>query len=95
VKINNQLNSIRAVETMNFEIVSPGHGVVGRKPDVAEHGHYLEELRDAVRSGIEAGHGAEEMKRTIHLDKYDDWFMYDAWRAENVEGMYNLLGNGN
>ncbi|HLF29535.1 MAG TPA: MBL fold metallo-hydrolase [Xanthomonadales bacterium] len=85
------LQAIRTVEAMDFEIVSPGHGVVGTKSDIAEHRHYLEDLRDAVKAGIEAGRSSEELQHTIQLTKYKDWFMFDAWHAENVAGMYQLL----
>lgn len=87
------LDSIRKVEAMSYSSVLPGHGVVGTKADVAAHRRYLEELREAVQAGLDAGLGVEELKQSIRLDEYRDWFMYDAWRAENIEGMYNLLKN--
>jgi glyoxylase-like metal-dependent hydrolase (beta-lactamase superfamily II) len=85
------LGAIRAVEAMDFSTVSPGHGVVGGKRDVAEHRQYLEDLRDAVAQGIESGQSVDEMQKTVQLTRYKDWFMYDEWRALNVAGMYELL----
>jgi len=85
------LQAIGMVEAMDWDIVSPGHGVVGNKGDVAQHRQYLEELRSAVEAGIAAGRSSEELQQSIHLDDYSDWFMYDAWRAENVSGMYQML----
>jgi len=89
--LNEWLQAIKTVESMDFDIVSPGHGVVGKKSDVAEHRQYLEELRSAVEAGMAAGKSSEELQQSIHLDDYSDWFMYDAWRAENVAGMYQML----
>lgn len=86
------LAAIRAVEAMDFDIVAPGHGVVGDRADVAAHRHYLEDLRAAVAAGIEAGSSVARMQQEIHLTEYSDWFMYDAWRVENIAGMYRLLG---
>jgi hypothetical protein len=85
------LQSIRTVEAMDFAIVSPGHGMVGGKSDVADHRHYLEELRDAVEAGMQAGRSSEELQQSIVLENYRDWFMFDAWHAENVAGMYQML----
>lgn len=89
------LQAIRKVEDMSYSTVLPGHGVIGDKSDVAAHRRYLEQLRDAVQAGIDEGASLDELKQSVRLDQYQDWFMYDQWRAENVEGMYKLLKNRN
>ena len=85
------VDAIRAVEAMDFEIVAPGHGVVGGRSDVAAHRRYLLDLRDAVSAGIQAGASLEAMRQDIRLEEYSGWFMYDAWREDNVVGMYRIL----
>ena len=87
------LNSIRAVELLDFDYVLPSHGKVGNKADVTEHRHYLEELREAVGRGIAAGRTLEQLQQSILLEKYKDWLNYDTQRTQNIEGMYNLLIN--
>jgi glyoxylase-like metal-dependent hydrolase (beta-lactamase superfamily II) len=87
------LNSIRAVELLDFDYVLPAHGKVGDKADVTAHRHYLEELREAVSGGIAAGRTLEHLQQSILLEKYKDWLNYDTQRTQNIEGMYNLLMN--
>ena len=85
------LNSIRLVEMLDFDVVAPGHGVVGDKSDIAAYRHYLEELRDAVVAGIAAGRTVEGLQASILMAPYSDWINYENWRPLNVAGMYNLL----
>ncbi len=46
--IEDWIESLRAVETMDFDILVPGHGKVGRKEHVAMFRQYLEDLRGEV-----------------------------------------------
>ncbi len=85
------LNSIRLVEMLEFDVVAPGHGVVGDKSSVAAYRHYLEELRDAVVAGIAAGRSVEELQQSVLMAPYRDWMNYENWRPLNVAGMYNQL----
>lgn len=87
------LNSIRMVEFLDFDIASPGHGVVGDKSSVAAYRHYLEQLRDEVAAGIAAGMTVEQLQESVTMDAYSDWINYENWRPLNVLGMYNLLTN--
>ena len=85
------LNSIRLVEMLDFDVVAPGHGVVGDKSAIAAYRHYLEELRDSVVAGIAAGRTVEELQASILMAPYSDWMNYENWRPLNVAGMYNQL----
>ena len=85
------LNSIRLVEMLDFDVVAPGHGIVGDKSSIAAYRHYLEELRDAVVAGIAAGRTVEELQASILMAPYSDWMNYENWRPLNVAGMYNQL----
>ncbi len=79
------LNSIRAVELLDFDYVLPAHGKVGNKADVTEHRHYLEEMRDAAAEGIAAGRTLEQLQQSLLLEKYKDWLNYDTQRTDNIE----------
>ena len=89
------LNSIRAVEALDFSIAIPGHGDVGTKEDVSEHRQYIEELRDAVAAGIARGRSLEQLQASITMDDYDHWASFPEWVPENVDGMYRMLTGGN
>ncbi len=85
------LQEIRFVEDFGAEIVMGGHGDVGTTADVAEARQYLEELRDAVAAGMEAGSSLEELQASITMEAYSDWGNYTEWLPLNIEGMYNML----
>ncbi len=85
------IDSIKAVEAMDFDIVAPGHGPLGTLQDVVDHRQYLEDLTAAVQAQIDAGKTVDEAKAAITLDKYKDWTQYDAWLGENIEGAYRIL----
>jgi len=85
------LSEMRTVEAFQADFVIPGHGQVGTTDDVVDHRHYVEALRDAVGEAIAAGRSLSQMQESIRLESYRDWASFDAWRAANIEGMYNML----
>lgn len=85
------LNGIRFVEALDYDVVVGGHGSIGNRSDVANVRHYLEELRDAVSSGIAAGQTVAQLQETVLMDRYRSWENYDSMRGMNVEGMYRML----
>lgn len=82
-------DSLREVEAMDFDILLPGHGPVGKKPDVRAFREYMEDLYGAVLAGVRAGKSLDDLKRTVKLEKYKDWAQYKQFLPLNVEGMYN------
>jgi glyoxylase-like metal-dependent hydrolase (beta-lactamase superfamily II) len=91
IDLDDLFSKIRMVESLDFDIAIGGHGSIGNKSDVTAFGRYLEELRAAVAEGIAAGKTLAELQKSITMDKYREWENYEAWRAENVEGMYMRL----
>ena len=85
------INSIRAVEAMDFDILVPGHGAIGAKSDATAFREYMGGLYDAVLAGIRAGKSLDELKASIKLDKYQDWFKYTDWLPLNIEGMHKRI----
>ena len=81
------------LEEMEFEILSPGHGKLGTKQDALEHGEYVIELYQLVKTAVEAGKSLDEIKQELTLEKYSDWGQFDAWREQNIEGMHGYLAN--
>ncbi len=82
------INSLRKVESMDFDILAPGHGSMGKKPDVAAHREYVEDLYNGVLAGTRAGKTLDQLKAELTLEKYKSWGQYSAWRPMNIEGVY-------
>lgn len=87
------VDSIRAVEAMDFDILIPGHGPVGTKADATDHRRYFEALIAAVRDGMKAGKSLETLKQEVSLPQYASWGAYNDWLALNVEGIHTALSN--
>jgi len=85
------LESLHALEKMDFDILLPGHDQIGSHKDVRGFRHYLEDLETAVRDAIDAGESVEQMQKSIRLQEYEDWDLYDAWFELNVKGMHRQL----
>ena len=70
------IESIRALEQLDFDIMVGSHWEQATKADVVMYRQYLEDLMAAVAAGIKAGRSAEELQRTIRLDKYQHFAGY-------------------
>lgn len=88
------LESLRRVEQLDFDIISPGHELPGTKEHVVEQREYMEELMAAVSEGISEGKTKEELVETILMEDYDHLIEYDLSRAGNVIGVYEALAAG-
>jgi glyoxylase-like metal-dependent hydrolase (beta-lactamase superfamily II) len=84
------IESLKVVETMDFDILAPGHGALGTKANAIMFREYLQDLRGEVLRYAREGKSADEMKQLIKLPKYDAWGPRD-WFPLNIEGMYRLV----
>jgi len=82
------IDAIRQVEAMDFDILVPGHGPMGKKADVADNRRYLQALYAAVLDGARKGQSLDDMKKSIMLEEFNSMGMYDKWRELNIEGAY-------
>ncbi len=87
------IKAIETVESLDFDILAPGHGEIGTKEDAADHRQYLQDLQSAVANAIKEGKSLDQMKQSIKLDKYKHFTQYEAWLPLNIEGMYKMLSN--
>ena len=94
LEVDGLIETIQSVEALDFSVAVGGHGDIGTKQDVADHRRYIEELRDAVAAGMADGQSLEELQASITMDAYSDWASFN-WLAENIDGMYRMLGGGN
>lgn len=85
------IESLKKAEALDFDILVPGHGPVGRKAHVRMHREYLEDLREQVTRQVGAGRSLAETQRLVNLDKYKTWGSYAEMRDLNVEGMYRMV----
>ena len=85
------MDSLRQVEAMEFDILVPGHGPLGKKEHVTQFREYLEDLRGAVLAAAREGKSLDEMKQTIKLSKYESWGGYQQMFQLNIEGMHRLV----
>ena len=86
------IDSLKAVEQMDFDILAPGHGPLGDKSNVTAFRGYMVDLHDQVLTAIRAGKTVEETKAEIDLAKYADWGQFEEWGPLNIEGMYQRIG---
>ncbi|WP_086930743.1 MBL fold metallo-hydrolase [Agarilytica rhodophyticola] len=85
------IESIDRLALLDFDMLIPGHGGMGTKQDAVDHGQYLKDLYAAVLQGIRSGKSLEELKASLKLDAYKDWWQYDAWLPLNIEGVYKNI----
>ena len=89
--IDGWIDTLRAIEALDFDILAPGHSTIGSKLDIVEQRAYLELLRARVQAAIKAGTPLPEIKRTVTMDEFSDWGAYNDWREMNIEGMHRYL----
>lgn len=82
------IDSIRAVEAMDFDKLAPGHGPMGTPADVTAFREYMVDLWTAVGNAVKAGKTLEEAKAEIKLPKYANWSRYEEFLPLNIEGAY-------
>ena len=86
--IQDWIDSLQRVEAMDFDVLVPGHGPLGRKEHVRMFREYMEELRDEVLRHAREGKLVDEVKQLVKMPKYATWTNYEQWLTLNVEGMY-------
>ncbi len=85
------VDSLRAVEQMDFDILAPGHGPLGDRSDVTAMREYVEDLISAVAAAARAGRTLAEAQASITLPKYQSWSQYEQYLPLNIEGIYNRI----
>ncbi len=86
--IEDWIESLKQVELLDFDILAPGHGEMGKKEHVRENRSYLEELRSEVLQYARQGKSLEEIKQLVKMEKYSGWGNHKEWLPLNIEGMY-------
>jgi glyoxylase-like metal-dependent hydrolase (beta-lactamase superfamily II) len=85
------VDALKAVEALDFDIVAPGHGPMGKKADIAAHRRYYEDLAARVAAGIKAGRTLEQLQAAKIMDEYKAWIEYDEDNDINIANVYKTL----
>jgi glyoxylase-like metal-dependent hydrolase (beta-lactamase superfamily II) len=86
--VEDWIESLKRVEQLDFDILAPGHGPLGKKEHVGMFRDYLTELRGAVLKYAREGKSLDDMKSLIKMEKYAKWAGYEQMLQLNIEGMY-------
>ncbi|MEO9651451.1 MAG: MBL fold metallo-hydrolase [Roseobacter sp.] len=88
--IDDWTDQVRKVGSLDFDILSPGHGNVGRHENVAEVVTYMETLRAEVLAGLQDGKTVAQLQEELTFDGYSSWLGFN-WRAANIAGAARSL----
>jgi glyoxylase-like metal-dependent hydrolase (beta-lactamase superfamily II) len=88
------VESIKNVEALDFDILTPGHSDVGTKADFTAYREYFEDLSVAISDAVEKGMSLEDLIASEALTKYSDLPNYKPWRDTNIEKAYGLARSG-
>ena len=89
--VDDWINQIKTIESLDFEIFAPAHGSIGVKSDAQEVRVYMEKLREEVLTGLKAGKSVDDLAGEITMADYKDWSQYEEWLSLNIEGMAKFL----
>ena len=92
--IDGMIEQIKVVESLDFDILLPGHSVVGTKEDATNTRLYIEHLKTEVQAALDAGKTEAEILASDITDDYKDWGAYDQLRDLNIQGMIRWLSAG-
>ncbi len=92
--IDEWVDSLKAGEQLDFDILVPGHGPLGDRSHFTESREYLELLRDSVLAEVRAGKSVEETQAAVMLvlrANFGKLGQMDAWGPLNIEGMHRYM----
>ena len=90
--IHGMIRSTEAVlNEPTFDVLVGAHAETGDRDDVVNYLNYLKALYNGVRDGMLAGQSLEAIQASLTLNEYSHLAMFDEWRVQNIEGVYNTL----
>jgi glyoxylase-like metal-dependent hydrolase (beta-lactamase superfamily II) len=87
----NTAAAARMIEALQFDTIVTGDGDEGTKADVAVFRQYLGALNAGVRAGFIEGRTAEEIARTLPLDRFKGLSNVAAQRSTHIRELYGTL----
>ncbi len=89
--IDGSIDSLNEVLKLDFNLVSPGHSVIGSKNDLIEYKGYLTGLREKVLKGMRSGKSLKDLQENITMPAYKDYAKYNEWLKANIKGVFDQM----
>jgi glyoxylase-like metal-dependent hydrolase (beta-lactamase superfamily II) len=89
--ITTWIDSIKALEALDFDIVINSHWTAGTKADLVRFREYLEDLQSQVQAGISAGRSLEQIEKAVDLSKYSTFVGYPDQAPAMIRSAYLSL----
>lgn len=89
--VRNWIKALRRLETLEIDVVVPGHGETGRKGLIKRQREFLETLVLEVRRAIAENKSADEAAKTVRLTNFARWVNYNKWIGGNIRLVYEEL----
>lgn len=89
--IGGMINQIKVIESLDFDILAPGHSVVATKQDATDMRVYTEKLMAAVTKELKAGKSEAEILQSVKMEEYKGWGAYKPFLPLNIKGMIRWL----
>jgi glyoxylase-like metal-dependent hydrolase (beta-lactamase superfamily II) len=85
------IQALRRLSRIPARAVIPGYGWVGSPADLGSLAAYIEALERRTREAYAAGASLLEAPRSVAVDEYRSWALYDTAHPRNVHHAYLLL----
>lgn len=85
------IDSVDVALNLDANFVLPAHGETGDRQDLLDYRQYFVDLRESVRTAVQAGMSLEETQESITLDKYSDWQLYERAHKPNIAEVYGQI----
>jgi glyoxylase-like metal-dependent hydrolase (beta-lactamase superfamily II) len=82
------IQALRRLSTLPARAVVPAHGWAGSPNDLASIAAYLEALELRTRQAYAAGASLLEAPRSVAVDEFRSWALYDSVHPRNVHHAY-------
>ena len=89
--VGNQIDAMKTIEALDFDIAATGHAMSGTKADVTALREYYEEVVAGVAAGIAAGQSLEEMQQSLQFDSVREWERGQSHPPIHVGQVYEML----
>jgi glyoxylase-like metal-dependent hydrolase (beta-lactamase superfamily II) len=85
------IQALRRLSRFPARAVIPAHGWVGSAADLGTVGGYIEALERRTKQAYAAGASLLEAPRTVAVDEYRSWALYDSVHPRNIHHAYLRL----
>ncbi len=76
---------------IDFDLVAPGHGVMGTKKDIAALQQYFVDLTGGVAAGVAGNRSLSEIQKTLMLEPYRTFERWDTHREAHIAEVYATM----